>query len=206
MRMVTCSNGHYYDQEKNATCPYCANGAGADIATKRTLRVGEDESEKTAIYGGGSAGLAGTSDDERTVYNPSGGSSSPAATPNAAPVQENPDEPILLSGWLAVISDKGKGKSYTLTFGLNTIGRGEGNHVSIQNGDTSISREKHAVIIYDYENNIFFIKHGEGQYLSYLNGEVLLETKQLKANDIIKVGSTKLIFIPLCSDQFTWKD
>jgi hypothetical protein len=205
--MVTCSNGHYYDQEKNPTCPYCANSSGIDVQTKRTLAVGNDDTEKTAIYGGGSAG--GVADDEKTVYNPSGSSANVIDTDNGASNESIPEEdeaPILLSGWLAIISEKGKGKSYTLTFGMNTIGRAENNHVSIQNGDTSISREKHAVIIYDYENNIFFIKHGEGQYLSYLNGEVLLDTKQLKANDIIKVGSTELIFIPLCSEQFTWKD
>jgi hypothetical protein len=206
--MVTCSNGHYYDQEKNPTCPYCANSSGIDVQTKRTVAVGQDDTERTAIYGGSSAG--GISDDEKTVYNP-GRNSSANATDAAdgiagETIQEEDDSPILLSGWLAIISDKGKGKSYTLTFGMNTIGRAESNHVSIQNGDTSISREKHALIIYDYENNIFFIKHGEGQYLSYLNGEVLLDTKQLKANDIIKVGSTELMFIPLCSDQFTWKD
>ena len=94
----------------------------------------------------------------------------------------------------------------TLTFGMNTIGRSEENHVSIQNGDSSISREKHALIIYDYTNNIFFIKHGDGQFLSYVNGEVLLDTRQLKANDRIKVGSTELIFIPLCSDNFNWEE
>ncbi len=198
MRMVTCNNGHYYDQEKNATCPYCANGSGIDIQTKRTLVQGADESEKTAIYQ-----VTGTSDDEKTVYTPSGSTKDD----NEQQVQSSSDNsPILLSGWLAIISDKGKGKSYTLTFGMNNIGRSEDNHISIQNGDSSISRDKHAMIIYDYENNIFFIKHGEGQYLSYLNGEVLLDTKQLKANDRIKVGSTELIFIPLCSDQFTWKE
>ena len=207
MRMVTCNNGHYYDQEKNPTCPYCANSSGIDIQTKRTLVQGEEETEKTAIYGGTASN--GSSDDEKTVYNPSSSSSTVVENNQAVLMQETPVEEtgqILLSGWLAVISEKGKGTSYTLTFGMNTIGRSEDNHIAIQNGDSSISREKHAVIIYDYDNNIFFIKHVEGQYLSYLNGEVLLDTKQLKANDKIKLGSTELIFIPLCSDEFIWKD
>jgi hypothetical protein len=199
--MVTCENGHYYDQEKNATCPYCANNAGFDLQTKATVVQDDDDNEKTAIYRPSSAG-----DDERTVYNPSPSSPASDSGEASAPQPEQPSDPILLAGWLVVVSEKGKGRDYTLTFGMNTIGRSESNHISIQNGDSSISREKHAMIIYDYENNIFFIKHGEGQYLSYLNGEVLLDTKQLKANDRIKVGSTELIFIPLCSDQFNWKD
>jgi hypothetical protein len=199
--MVTCANGHYYDQEKNATCPYCANAGGLDMQTQATV-IEPDDSEKTAIYQ-----AAGTdTDDERTVYNRAP-SSSAAEEQSAAPRQEaKASEPKLLAGWLVITSEQGRGTDYTLTFGMNTIGRSESNHISIQNGDSSISREKHAMIIYDYENNIFFIKHGEGQYLSYLNGEVLLDTKQLKANDRIKVGSTEMIFIPLCTDIFNWKD
>jgi len=197
MRMVTCNNGHYYDQEKNATCPYCANNSGIDVATKQTVFQGVDEEEKTALYNSPSS-----SDDEKTVYH------SPSSNASNDPVQNEQlsSEPILLSGWLAIISEAGKGTSYTLTFGMNTIGRGEENHISIQNGDSSISREKHALIIYDYANNLFFIKHGDGQFLSYVNGEVLLDTRQLKANDRIKVGSTELIFIPLCSDEFKWEN
>jgi len=196
MRMVTCSNGHYYDQEKNATCPYCANNGGIDIQTKQTVLQGSDDEEKTAIYAGSSG------NDEKTVYHsPSSGvSNEPAAD------TQKSSEPILLSGWLAVISEAGRGSSYTLTFGMNTIGRSEENHISIQNGDNSISRHKHAMIIYDYANNLFFIKHGEGQFLSYLNGEVLLETKQLKPYDRIKVGSTEMMFVPLCGDAFKWEE
>jgi len=202
MRMVTCNNGHYYDADKYSTCPYCANGAGADIPTVRTVVAGgapgSADTEKTAIYG-----MAGTGADsgEKTVY--MGGGSSGAAEPAAA--EPASAEPILLSGWLAIISEQGRGQSYTLTFGMNNLGRSEENHVAIRNGDQSISRHKHATIIYDYDNNIFYIKHGEGQFLTYLNGEVLLDTKQLHANDRIKLGSTELIFIPLCSDKFNWE-
>ena len=198
MRMVTCNNGHYYDQEKNATCPYCANNGGIDVQTKQTVfQSGGGDEEKTALYNSPSS-----SDDEKTVYH----SPSSNATSDAVQNEQDPSQPILLAGWLAVISEAGKGTSYTLTFGMNTIGRSEENHISIQNGDSSISREKHAVIIYDYANNLYFIKHGDGQFLSYVNGEVLLDTRQLKANDRIKVGSTELIFIPLCSDEFKWED
>ena len=202
MRMVTCDSGHYYDQEKNANCPYCTNSAGVDVQTKQTVfqNQGGDE-EKTALY------EASTMDEEKTVYHSPTADrvEEPIAVQNMQEVQD-PSQPILLSGWLAVISEEGRGLSYTLTFGMNNIGRSESNHVSIQNGDASISREKHAMIIYDYANNLFFIKHGEGQFLSYVNGEVLLDTKQLKANDKIKVGSTELIFIPLCGDEFKWED
>lgn len=195
MRMVTCNNGHYFDQEKNANCPYCANSSGVEVRTKQTVFQGAEE-EKTALY-------RSSNDDEKTVYNPQASTST--VSNDSIMQKKDSSGPILLAGWLAIISEDGRGMSYTLTFGMNTIGRSEDNHIGIQNGDSSISREKHALIIYDYTNNIFFIKHGDGQFLSYLNGEVLLDTKQLKANDKIKVGSTELIFIPLCSEEFNWE-
>ena len=196
MRMVTCNNGHYYDQEKNATCPYCANNGGIDVQTKQTVFQNGGDGEKTALYSSTS------NDDEKTVYH----SPSSNAAIDAVQNEQDSSQPILLAGWLAIISEEGRGSSYTLTFGMNTIGRSKENHIGIQNGDSSISREKHAIIIYDYDNNIFYIKHGDGQFLSYVNGEVLLDTKELKANDKIKVGSTELIFIPLCSETFNWED
>ncbi len=204
MRMVTCDNGHYYDQEKNATCPYCASSTGLNFGGGNTSIASADDSEKTALY---QAASSAAGDEEKTVYHSASSHSADLHPEASEEVQERSqsNEPILLSGWLAIISEKGRGLSYTVTFGMNTIGRSSENHISIQNGDSSISREKHAIIIYDYDNNIFYIKHGDGQFLSYVNGEVLLDTKQLKANDKIKIGSTELIFIPLCSENFNWE-
>ena len=110
---------------------------------------------------------------------------------------------VNLAGWLVVISNTHKGRSYNITFGFNTLGRAEGNHIVLE-FDNSISREKHASIIYDYTNNRFFIKHEDGKYLTYLNGEVILETKELKSFDTITIGSTKLLFVPLCGENFKW--
>ena len=136
MRMVTCNNGHYYDQEKNVNCPYCNNtvgmnmnnnGSDSSIQEEKTAFYGNDESEKTALYQNPVA------DDERTVFH----TSTSAAEPKVLEKQEESivenKGPILLSGWLAVISEGGRGASHALTFGMNTIGRSEANHVCIKN-------------------------------------------------------------------------
>jgi len=211
MRMKNCANGHYYDEALHTSCPYCAGGAVNNV-TKKTKIAGENNMEtkrtkvagsmnetsgKTEIFHTGGTEKAPISGGE-TVYMMAGGK-------ELKDVTESAKTNTLLSGWLVVVSEEGKGRSYSLTFGMNSIGREAGNHVHIDNGDNSISRQKHTIIIYDYQNNLFFIKHGDGQYLSYLNGEVLLDTKELKANDRIKVGNTELIFIPLCSEAFAWE-
>lgn len=206
MRMITCNNGHYYDSQAYSACPYCSGGVVENI-TKKTEVAGENimETKKTEVAGGttGKTSIYQLKEDtkpthgDQTVYMSTGGNKD---------IEEEATGPVLLSGWLVIVSGNGKGTSFPLTFGMNTIGREKGNHVYINNGDNSISREKHAIVIYDYQNNMFFVKHGDGQYLSYLNGNVLLENKELKANDKIKIGNTELIFVPLCSEHFTWEE
>ncbi len=198
MRMTACKSGHYYDAGVHASCPYCTDMSvdnitkkpkGEGMGTKAT-EVANNSSNQTEFY---QTEERVQGDNNQTVYMDADGEEVKAKSN------------LLLSGWLAVISEDGRGASHTLTFGMNTIGRDRSNHIHINNKDNSISREKHAIIIYDYQNNIFFIKHGDGQYLSYLNDEVLLDNKELKANDKIKIGNTELIFIPLCSEHFSWE-
>jgi pSer/pThr/pTyr-binding forkhead associated (FHA) protein len=162
-------------------------GAGATTA---------DTSERTAVYGGGGAPVGGG---ERTVF---------MGADSASMVDEVEIEgnrgPKMIAGWLVVISPEGRGSDYWLTFGRNSIGRSPNNHVVIENGDTMISRENHAEIIYDYDNNIFLLRHGQGQYLTYLNGRPVYDLKELHANDIVKIGETSMIFVPLCNEVFRW--
>lgn len=113
-------------------------------------------------------------------------------------------EVMELAAWLVIISKKGKSQTYNITYGMNKIGRNKSNEISIMNGDTSISREKHSSIIYDFENNLFFIQHHDGKYLTYLNGTMVSSLTELKAYDKIKVGKTEFIFVPLCGELFKW--
>ena len=50
MRMVTCNNGHYYDQEKNATCPYCANNSGGMMFKQNRQYSKVEEMKKELLF------------------------------------------------------------------------------------------------------------------------------------------------------------
>ena len=194
-----CENGHYYDSSLGK-CPYCANSISVDIPDIVSTPLNNDKKVKTKL-----ADIPKSSHrkeenkimDTKTIYIPNGDIN------NIDDKESVEDNIITLAGWLVVISDNNKGRSYNITFGFNTLGRTINNHI-VLDFDNSISREKHASIIYDYANNRFFIKHEDGKYLTYLNDEVILETKELKAYDIIKIGNTKLLFVPLCNEQFKW--
>ena len=72
-------------------------------------------------------------------------------------------------------------------------------------GDLKISSENHAKISYSEKNNRFNLLPGDGRNIVYLNDEEVFSPMPLKAYDLIDFGETKLIFIPLCGEQFTWK-
>ena len=73
-------------------------------------------------------------------------------------------------------------------------------------GDLSVSRERHAIVIYEPKTKIFIAQAGDSHELFYLNDKVVLNNEALSAYDVLTVGNEKLIFIPLCGEKFCWED
>ena len=112
-------------------------------------------------------------------------------------------EPVV--GWLVAINGENTGKSFELRTGKNFIGRGKDMDV-VLSGDKSISRSKHAVVLYEPRNKEFLVQPGESRELFYLNGNVVLNTERISAYDKIFIGNTELLFSPFCGDRFSWDD
>lgn len=112
-------------------------------------------------------------------------------------------EPVV--GWLVVIDGPGKGNFVKLGFGMNAIGRSPESRVSIDFGDDQISRENHALLTYDTKNQKFYIQHGGGANLTYLGTAPVLQPFELKGNEVISIGNTKLYFVALCGEYFNWE-
>ena len=188
--MKRCDNGHYYDPKKHAAgCPYC--GAAIDIPALLSIRIGSpvagEGDAKTRPYGTKIPPTAGVGDDAPTrVFSPGGTTAI---------------DPVV--GWLVNAHGLEKGMDYRIRSENNTIGRSKDMYICIS-GDESISRERHAVITFDPQQNAFHLSPGEGRGLVYVNGEVLLAHRKLQAYDRIQLGKTKLIFVPFCGDKFTW--
>lgn len=108
-------------------------------------------------------------------------------------------------GWLVGIKGKHLGESFPLVTGRNAVGRGTGNDV-VLNKDQAVSREKQCFILYEPKKRQFFIQPGESSSLTYLNDENVMAPQEMKAMDRIEMGSTVLIFVPLCSERFDWEE
>ena len=106
-------------------------------------------------------------------------------------------------GWLVAISGTHFGEDFKLVTGKNFIGRSTEMDVALT-GDASVSREKHAIILYEPKGNVFLVQPGDAKELFYLNDNVVLAATEIKAYDVLTLGDTKLLFVPCCSDKFKW--
>ena len=116
-------------------------------------------------------------------------------------VQEDID-PVV--AWLVCIEGNYLGESFKIKSGRNSIGREITMDISLMQ-ETTVSRDKHAVLIYDPVNNGFIIQSGEGKGLTYLNNELVVTYATLKDRDIISMGKAKFLFVALCNGSFSWE-
>jgi hypothetical protein len=135
---------------------------------------------------------------------------SPAAPPPApnATVRLGPNakaglkrDPV--AGWLVCLDGPDKGRDFRLHMEKNFIGRAPNMDV-VLDGDNTVSRERHAIVIYDPKKKTFWALPGDASGLVYLNGEIVNSPVQMKADDILEVGLTKLVLIPFCGDRYSW--
>ena len=120
-----------------------------------------------------------------------------------APGAVEPDfNPV--AGWLVIIDGPGRGKFRPVFYGQNAIGRNPDLKIVIDFGDTGISREAHAFLIYDDVERRFYVKDNGQSNLVRLNGAVVLKPTDLHDRDRLTIGQTTVLFVALCDQNFDW--
>lgn len=108
-------------------------------------------------------------------------------------------------GWLVCIKGVYVGRAFECKTGRNRIGRNRDMDICLLD-DTSISRETHALIIYEPKQRVFYLQVGTSDGLTYHNGNYVFDHSELHAYDKIELGKAEFLFLPLCGEQFTWDD
>ena len=227
MNLTRCNQGHYFDADKHpAGCPHCGgNGGqgpmdGTNMASTPTVAI--NPVNPNPGFGGGDF-------TQKLDRGPVSGATVPvsAQPPVAATTplnvqangggladdvgktvgffasKSNGKEPV--TGWLVCVEGKHYGEDFKIKMGKNSIGRSPSMDIVLSK-DSSVSREKHAIVVYEPQENIFILLGGESKELCYLNGQVVLSPQVLKIYDKIKLGTSVLMFVPLCSENFVWND
>lgn len=207
----TCSAGHVYDADQFASCPYCNRntraiqfGAGGGY----TPTAAPGGYGNTAAPGGCDAAIPPTGGRDSTI----GETVMPEAIRRRMEQEKDNRtvgefkrrlgyEPVV--GWLVCVEGPEVGKDYRLYGRINTIGRAEDNDVVLAQEHT-VSQKNHVRLAYDAKHNNYQLIPGDGSNVTYLNDEPLYVPQRLNAYDILEMGETKLMFIPLCNDRFRW--
>lgn len=172
------------------------------LRSNNPIKDSAEETNRTRVIGGPTTRTAPPADGEERTRVVSGYSSGSGVTDQP----ENNDAFELAVGWLVVTSGPGRGCTREIYFGMNSIGRGPDERIPLDFGDSAISRESHAFIVFDEKQNDFYIQHGGKSNLVRLNNAPVLAPQELKKGDLIEIGSTKLMFVPLCGEGFEWSD
>ena len=105
-----------------------------------------------------------------------------------------------VTGWLVCIEG-----DYKIMTEKNFLGRSETMDIQIL-GDNHIAKKNHAVFVYDPKKRKTLILPGDSQGLVYVNDEAVYTPQELSAYDVIEMGKSKFLFIPLCGENFEWSE
>lgn len=194
MNLTRCENGHFYDAERFDSCPHCNQ---ASVSTVLQDDDGNKEYTMPLTPPADVAnGLDALKKEITDVKETEDGSQATIGY-----FGEVSTEPVV--GWLVAIEGSNFGEDFKLKSGRNFIGRSAEMDVALT-GDSSISRDRHAIILYEPRGNVFLVQPGDAKELFYLNDKVVLTATEINAYDVLSLGGTKLLFIPCCSDKFNW--
>lgn len=200
----TCSAGHVYDADQFPSCPYCNRNTRAIQFGATAAPAGYGATTAPAGYG---AAPAGRDDTIGQTVMPEAIRRRMEQERDNRTVGEFKRklgyEPVV--GWLVCVEGPEVGKDYRLFGRINSIGRAEGNDVVLAQEHT-VSQKNHVRLAYDAKHNNFQLIPGEGTNVTYLNDEPLYVPQKLNAYDVLEMGDTKLIFVPLCSERFHWPE
>lgn len=209
MRQTRCEKGHFYDADRFASCPHCANMAGGMPQGNPTVTKTLDDQVTVTL---------GKPAQSEQMAQMAQAVPAPQVVEVAAEIRAvTPfdDEPVTqgffkkdsdpVVGWLVCTKGVHKGEDFRLRAGRNFIGRGQNMDIKLT-GENTVSRDKHAIVLYEPNQRIFLAQMGESHELVYLNGNLLMSNAQMKAYDRLQLGDAELMLIPCCGETFDWQE
>lgn len=199
MIMRQCPKGHFYDQEESQECPFCE--AGRLIGQVRTLEPLIPATQPVMpvtqpVVPATQAAFPATQPVE------------PAQLPKTMPAAdlEFPRTLPILSmvcGWLVCLDGSARGRDFAIRSGRNTVGYDRINDICLPRpGNVAFGSQ--AILIYDEPNRRFVLQTRSSDSKISVNALPLVTPTELAAYDRITIDGAELLFIPLCSDRFSW--
>ncbi|HTB10878.1 MAG TPA: FHA domain-containing protein [Bryobacteraceae bacterium] len=207
-KMTRCPEGHFYDPTKHASCPWCALPADVE-GGERTRPVQASPPPLPA------PGVVAGPPPPPPLPQHIPAQPPPPPPPPPPPAVPKPgatrragaeasgakNDPVV--GWLVCLAGPDRGRDFRLHAEKNFIGRSPLMDVCVA-GDESVSRDRHALVIFDPKKQVFWGVPGDASGLVYLNGDIVHSPTPMQVDDVLEVGHTKLVLIPFCGAKYSW--
>jgi hypothetical protein len=196
-----CDNGHFIDESWDI-CPYCPQ----DLSEPEIPIVRPRAVEPLALVPppAAPAPVASPPTSRQPSRESSSGSVS-AVLPMERTVAASRlhSEKRYVVGWLVGINGASRGESYPVRMGRNVIGRDRKSDIVINDDQAS---SHHADLVFRPEEKRFILMDHNSTNGTYVNEAEIEPRRDLAPKDVIRIGSHRLIFMPLCHDGFHWDD
>jgi hypothetical protein len=215
-----CDNGHFIDEAWDI-CPYCPQDesepeipvvrprsieqpiaasapalAPAPSPMPRALPSIADRAEALAAprprpvtSGGGAAAAVAVPPAERTVA--------------AQRLEVGQQQKRYVVGWLVGLNGPNRGEAFPVRMGRNVIGRDKRSDIVINDDQAS---SHHADLVFRPEERRFILMDHNSTNGTYVNETEIEPRRDLIEKDVVRIGSHRFLFSPLCHDGFHWDD
>ena len=214
-----CDNGHFIDESWDL-CPYCPAESGeAEVPIVRPSRFGSREDQPAAAPPRTATQVRPASNPEprRPVAVPPA-SPPPVVRRDSSPLQAPPMERTVAVqkmssgavdakrytvGWLVGLNGPSRGESFAVRIGRNVLGRDKRSDIAINDDQAS---SHHADLVFRPEERRFILMDHNSTNGTYVNELEIEPRRDLAQNDVVRIGSHKFLFLPLCHEGFYWDD
>ncbi len=197
-----CENGHFIDESWDL-CPYCPVAESEpDIPVVRPSRFTEGRTAAPL---------------EPRRPTPAPPPPIPPSREVTVPVQPPMERTVAAAkistdsapakryvvGWLVGLSGPSRGESFPVRIGRNVLGRDRRSDVVVNDDQAS---SHHADLIFRPEERRFILMDHNSTNGTYVNEMEIEPRRDLVIKDIIRIGSHRFLFMPLCDESFYWDD
>jgi hypothetical protein len=214
-----CENGHFIDESWDL-CPYCpADKAEQEIPIVRPSRFPESRPASAAAPAPASAAVRAPviaptppPPEARVVNVPTppvprrepGAPLPPMERTVAVQKLDASQQPKrYVVGWLIGLNGSTRGESYAVRMGRNVLGRDRRSDIVVNDDQAS---SHHADLVFRPEEKRFILMDHNSTNGTYVNELEIEPRRDLVLKDIIRIGSHRFVFMPLCQDGFYWDD
>ena len=224
-----CENGHFIDESWDI-CPYCPqDNSEPEIPIVRPTRNGAEaaaspssapparpalvqQAPPTPIVVPPPVSISSASGRRDTAAGAMLAAASPAPLPSqsmdrtvAAAGLKSADaqQKRYVVGWLVGLNGSSRGESFPIRMGRNVIGRDRRSDIVITDDQAS---SHHADLVFRPEERRFILMDHNSTNGTYVNETEIEPRRDLAPKDVIRIGSHRFLFAPLCHDGFFWDD